>query len=616
MFIVYIVYFLLVSSIVSEVKKKEIVEVVPVIFSAFVLMLYFLAFFNNMWIMDYAVVIAIFLTIFYVFSRTDKKERISRVFQKFCNPSFIIFFLVCLTGSIALAARGYAAFDEWHFWAVDTKSIFCLQGFAAKGLNCQPSFGDYPPATQLIEAWFTHMFGKFDEGLTMSGLFVAMQVYMAPLLTKIPKKWYVGVMAFLWMFLAFSFGPDIVKNRTPDVLMGIIYGCILVFIYNEERNGIFEYFSIACMLSVLVLVKSIGIQWAILAVVFMLGLHICRKNRNQLGMLWMLFPVIIWGSWYVFCKINDRTTYLVEGMKSQYPQELFKLYGKELFLSFLKAIFRRQQNGIFHIGVSVGVCFIFFIIVALVYQKWGVIRKAENKFILFFIVFTGIFEYVLLLISVETMFLGEYANYVNVDRMLLLIKRYGCPYIIGIWMLLLCIIFYNVENIKFPRLTDNNEINKVIIWVTIIGISIILAPIKELWTMYVSYRNIPEMTEQSMEERVTPELRQVIDIINTTENLEKYKLLVMMKDLPDNWLQMYYYVAPVPIVVDELQEGWNLDDLLEYYSCTAVCVITDIEDEISMGGIRIEDGKDIEPYAVYYVTRDDENIINISDKCE
>lgn len=348
--IIHVIFLLSATVILADRRGKRLVETIPVVFSFFILSLYFLAFFNRMWCIDYVSLIGIIFSLHYY--RSYKGKLLQRLIDQLLEPSFLIFAVVSIIGMIALSARGISTFDDFNFWIADIKSLYCLQGFAAKGFNCAPGYGDYPPAMQLVAAWLMHSLGGYCEGYAFSAYFLLMQIYMAPLLVKVPHHPIVCLGAVVWMFVVFSCGPDILFGLSADVLMGIVYGCSLLFIFfRHDPSDHFEIFDIAAILSVLVLTKSIGIQWALFAVAFMFVQTVLEKRQTRIRhFLWMLLPICIWLSWDYFCKLFQRTTYLTTGLKMWlsggitgiFESELFMTYGKEMFLSFCRALFQKQ----------------------------------------------------------------------------------------------------------------------------------------------------------------------------------------------------------------------------------------------------------------------------------
>lgn len=613
-----ILFLLLFTSALAEKQRKKLVETVPVAFSIFILLLYVLAFFNRMWLVDFIAPIGIFGLCYF----RHKEKSFREIAGQVADPSFLVFVAVVAVGMIAVSARGLTGFDDWNFWGTDIKSIFCLQGYAAKGFNCAPAYGDYPPAMQLVAAWIMHGLGGYREGYIACGYFLIMQVYMAPLLTRIPRRIDVCLAAFIWMFVVFTFGPNIMQGYSPDPLMGIMYGCALVFIFfKEESSGWFEYFNIAAVLSVLILTKSVGIQWAIFAIVFMIGQAVLQKRKFQLkGALWMLLPFCAWTSWYVFCKLFERTTYLTTLLKTGvidtplgvFKSQLFKTYGMHIFKSFIKGLFRQFQSGAF-LGIGFSIVFLFFAFIAIIvlFYKVHLLDRTEFNWLLLFTIFSGIVEAGILLFSMETMFLGEFGGNPDLGEADSLFKRYGCPYTIGTTMLLLQIVFQRLEHTCAPnqtRLSKRFSPKGIIcsVWLAVIAVSIAVAPVGTLWQSYVTYRNDETQIERSMEVRYAdyPDMIKTINAINAARGSGNQKICIFKDetvsvDLPG----LAYYSVPISLVLENGAGGRVADwsNLARYYGCTAVCFVTDGTDETFLQGIYTDDGEPVVPYTVYYL---------------
>lgn len=613
-----LLFLLLLTSALAEKQGKKLVETIPAAFSVFVLLLYILAFFNRMWLVDFIAPIGIFALCYFRYREKSFREIAGQV----ADPSFLVFAAVAAVGMLAVSARGLTAFDDWNFWGPDIKSIFCLQGYAAKGFNCAPDYGDYPPAMQLVAAWIMHGLGEYREGYMACGYFLIMQVYMAPLLAKIPRRIGVCLAAFIWMFVIFTFGPNIMQGYSPDPLMAIMYGCALLFIFfREESSGWLEYFNIAAVLSVVALTKSIGIQWVIFAIIFMIGQAVLQKKKFQLkGALWGLLPLCAWTSWYVFCKLFERTTYLTTLLKTGvvdtplgiFKSEAFKAYGMYIFKSFVKALFRKFQSGaLFGIGFSIAFLFFAFIATIVLFYKARLLDRAEFKWLLLFTIFSGIVEAGILLFSMETMFLTEFGPNPNLMSGDSLFKRYGCPYTIGTAMLLLQIVFQRLEHTcesSETRLSKRFSPRGIVcgVWLAVIAVGVAVAPVGTLWQTYVTYRNNENQIEHSMEERCAdyPEIIKTVDAVNSTRSFGNQKILILSDGNVTMTQQgLAYYSAPIPVILDNGAGGrvreWS--GLARYYGCTAVCFVTDGTDETFLQGIYTDDGEPVVPYTVYYL---------------
>jgi len=423
--ILYILFFSLVCSLVAYIYDKEIAEILPPLFSAFVLVLYALAFLNRMWFIDVIVSAITVVCAWIIFNKS--KQEIHKCLKKMLHPSVIVFICAAIIGVLLLSERGLFSDDDWNFWATDVKTLFYLQGFSPAGFNTVPLYGDYPPASQLIEAWLMHICGGWNEGLLFSAYFLAVMVYTVPVLKNIPSGPVAVVISTVWMFLIYSIGPNMMFDISADILMGCVYGSIilLAFYWNKRKKS--DYIMLSLMLSVTVLMKSVGIQWALFAIVFIIisddGFFRNCKNKYV-----FIFPAIIWLTWNIFCKTAQRTTYLTESLKGAasagYDSTLLQQYGRDMVKSFFKAFTMPQQKSIFGVGFSIIAFWILAVVIIHIYKKYSLITGEESKYFTVFILLSGIVEYGILLFSVLTMFINE-TWYTQPEYMLVLLKRYS-----------------------------------------------------------------------------------------------------------------------------------------------------------------------------------------------
>ena len=457
----------------------------------------------------------------------------------------------------------------------------------------------------------------------MSGYFLAMQIYMAPLLSKIPKQRIIYCGSIIFMFTLFTYGPDIMVNCSPDILMATIYGCSLFYVFEKRTNKISDCISIAMLLSVLVLTKSIGIQWAIFAIVFMFGLDLYRKNKIKFQeIICVLLPGFAWYSWHLFCILFQRTTYLTENMKygmevGFFSSDLFSTYGREIFISFFEALFLKQQSGFLGIGLSIIACIILFIILLKILYHYDFISTPDYNCSLAFTILTSILEYGILLFSVETMFIAEYGLYTNSHNMLLLIKRYSSPFIIGSSYLIMHILFTYCNKFYETRESGTNKQFTTKIWLFVISFSIITAPWRALWERYISYHLNPNSLEQSVCDRL-PEFENLVTSINEIENPHRQKLLLFIDEDIDIPISISYYAAPVAIVVERYRTDqpdlWK--DAIQYYGCTSICFISNNPEWSLLSNVFEENKKHVIPYNIYYAKNNIENELQLSDQCE
>lgn len=210
------------------------------------------------------------------------------------------------------------------------------------------------------------------------------------------------------------------------------------------------------------------------------------------------------------------------------------------------------------------------------------------------------------------MFIGECGNYIILDHMVLLIKRYGCPYIIGTTMLIIQLLFQqysdpigSVDTNQKSTLYERTST----IWYLMIAASILFAPLETLWDNYVSYRNEPTRLERTREERCSDTMDILLAVDAVSDQLPQ-KVLCLADQPKDSMLQCIYYAAPVALVYDTYTDedlrapSWQI--FAEYYQCTSICFAFENPSWRLLDECRTIEGEQIEPYRIYYVKNNEQ----------
>ena len=113
---------------------------IPVAVSILVLFLYALSFGNLLWLVDW--IAPVFLLGAFVVWATRgadrRKELLGNVCRELCAPSFLAAIALMGIVTIAVSFKITTWWDDYNFWATDVKSLFYLNGFAAKYENIHP----------------------------------------------------------------------------------------------------------------------------------------------------------------------------------------------------------------------------------------------------------------------------------------------------------------------------------------------------------------------------------------------------------------------------------------------------------------------------------------------
>lgn len=432
---------------------KGFTEMIPVAVSILVLFLYALSFGNLLWLVDW--IAPVFLLGAFVVWATRgadrRKELLGNVCRELCAPSFLAAIALMGIVTIAVSFKITTWWDDYNFWATDVKSLFYLNGFAAKYENVAAEFGDYPPGTQMMKWWFLHFSpAEFKEGLMFAGYYVFNLAYFVPLLERIKKKnvfTMVAGMVLLWLFpsMVEAFWCD---GSCADFSMAVIYGAFLTAVLDhKQESALFYYGRQALYLMVLVLCKNTGFIWVAFGLLFTLCYSriVLRKEETYSARirrrgLWsvMILPVLTEGSWLLFCiknrrvaKLTGAAVQMVTGSMNipDYQEQL----GKAFVEAFLKWPLHKTTNGLINFSPLALLIFVLVMFVVLGVRKKVSIR--EVRFLFLYTLITALFFYSLNLVSHLTIFAVE-PQYLEPSGMIWSMERYGAPFTIGTLYLL------------------------------------------------------------------------------------------------------------------------------------------------------------------------------------
>ena len=452
MAIVNITAFLICLLVLSYLWKTTLVEMFPPLTCMLVLVLYILALFRHLSLIDGISLLIIAAFLYWIISR-KREQRIH--FGKTClynmtQPSFILAACLILVVIACTSAKIVTWWDDINFWATDVKSLYYLNGFASKYGNTAPEYGDYPPAAQLFKWWFLHFDPHtFREGLAFAGYYAMNIIFMLPLLKSIKGK---NVLVMFGMAAALWFLPSIAEVYTydgfcADLTMACIYGAYLFAVTDKEQKSEFFYYGrLALYLSILVLVKSVGFIWAFFGLVFFFLYQWAEpgKMNRKKAVPVILAPVITGGSWMFFCLLMRRVTRTTAtAVKYITTDEYgFSGYAGDFAKAFLKAFvavpLHKEKSSLLNLTpLSFYVCIC--LLVIFFYRK-NLLPKKQGRVALWFSIISGALFYAIIFVAHVTIFATE-TQYLEAGGMISSIERYGAPFTIGtllflagIWM--------------------------------------------------------------------------------------------------------------------------------------------------------------------------------------
>ena len=466
MWVISIIAVLIVAFFISYLLKEDICDTIPVTIAGLILILYFLAFFRKLNMIDsLSLIILIVLFLIVSFMKKEGRKDIFSAFRKtMLHTQTIMILLFIILFTILVRNQITTWWDDINYWSSDTKALYYLNGFAGKYGNVSPEFGDYPPALQLFKWWFTHFNPNgFMEGLMFAGYYCMNFAFSLPLLKKLKtKNILLQLLACFTLFLLPGVTNGICYSGTcADVTMGIVYGSLLWAIWDYAgHTSLYYYLRITLYLSVLVLTKSVGVEWAFFSLLFLLLFYRRWKSQKEIpfhgkesrkiviaGVIGIVFEV----SWLFFCLMNRRVAKLTSAGIKMATNGNYELPGNtmEKIGYYMKgfSLYPMHTDKTWVIDLSSLMLLILFFVIIILMKKKHVLDSFETKRIILFTVFTALAAYGIIFIGHITIFAGE-LQYLDAAVMALSISRYAAPFTIGMMYLLIGIIISRLDSKK------------------------------------------------------------------------------------------------------------------------------------------------------------------------
>ena len=548
----------LIAALLAVGWKEDYFDTLPIVVSATIMCMYVLAFFQGLPYLDYAasgILIGIFIGV-YVLKKENGKARLKEAFKILFSTKSILLLGVMILLVYLLKDKIALWWDDINYWAVDAKALYYNGGFAGKYGNVAPEFGDYPPGLQLFKWFVMHLSSDFSEGLMFGAYHCLNLIYVLPLLSRMKTKNPVYILtALLGIFLFPGIVDGIAKEGTcADVTMGIVYGAFLWSVYDDKDHGKpFYYSRLILYLCVLVLTKSVGIEWAFFGLVFFVLVGWKRKKEKGVSqkelrkaVLGMTGAVLLTeGSWLLFCLVNRRVAKLTgAGIRIAASGDYsFLVNSMEKIKIYLEGFIIYPMHGDKTGVVDFSSCgiLLLFIVVIFLLSRLGFIQKWEEKRCLAFTGLTAFVAYGIIFLGHITIFVGE-MQYLDPYVMAKSIARYGAPFTIGLLYLFMGILIL--------------EKGKTGYWICLSAVLLTTSLPGAYQTVY-GYRTTVGEDKIQRSEMVEDNGKIFLSKIfltkveNYDEDILETRILYLRDDKEIHWVKdtyISYEAAPVPVV--------------------------------------------------------------------
>ena len=553
---------LLLSGRIAHVYKKNILDSITLCFSGLLMVMYVLAFFRGLKATCVFGALAIVYVLVRAFidaraSSSSFEKELLAILKDIFDPMVICLVLFAAGVLFATSDKVFTWWDDINFWSSDAKALFFINGFPGKYGNVSPEFGDYPPVTSLAKWLFLQLSpSKYRESLQFTGYFALNAVFLLPLLSIIKSciddldvNKAFGIALKVAFFAAVMMLPGVFNGiifyGTPaDITMDIVYGVLLLAIYDQSAHGkAFYYTRIGLFTAVLLLTKSIGFEWGLFALVFYLV--IARKEKEIF--LSVLGGGLGLGSWLMFCLINRRVAKLTgagiqmatSGKYSAPDNTMEKM--KFFFEGFWQQPMHADHNLTFDLSTGAAVVLIFAAIFLLYYRN--ILGKNETRKIALFTLVTGILSYGIVFLAHISIFQTE-DQYLDAYAMAVSISRYCAPFTLGTAILLLGILFNRLRTKGRKQIMMAGAAALLLIFLT--------TDYAGMYKYLAGYRETLSEDKAYLEDMVGDDGRKLVEAVSGREYYGK-RILVLRDGHSYYWVHNAYIskdASPAALVYD------------------------------------------------------------------
>lgn len=437
--------------------RETALGVLPFAVCAVGLVLYALAFVRFMSFIDWILIAGGAFSVYVIIKKVrknGKSELVSELKRIFLDSHLWAALLVIAVMCLLLRGEQILEWDGYNFWGPDTKSLFYHDGFAPLYSNAASSYGDYPPFSQLIFWWASHLAGEFSE----QNMFYAYYIFGALLMFSIADRFRMKkgagkyVMSFVACIAAVVL-PGVActawyRALCVDPLMAMIFGVVISLIVTREgaHDGFWKVKIVICLMS-LTLVKSIGFLWSALALVLFCLWWLKEKKEFKFALVCLAGILVSYFSWSIFCQVMDRATYLSSNLTNQLSLRLTELKNGEFLSSgntwgyltsyaraFLITPIHREWT--FAIDLTPAALILIMFVAVIFLWKFGFIPKKKIGRLIVYMVLTFGIIYAVMIVGQMTMFYHE-TQYLEPVKAVTLMTRYCAPANMGLLILII-----------------------------------------------------------------------------------------------------------------------------------------------------------------------------------
>lgn len=430
--------------------RERLVTVVPVSTAALILVLFALAFFRALCLIDIvAGFTLVACAVFFV--RTFRRDTGRELLKALFSPSSVAFYCIVLLAFFLMRNIPVADSDDLGCWALEAKSIFFYDGFAPKFRNAAYSYGRYFPGTSLFRWWVCHLFGQFRDGFLFVGSGWLFVFLLSPVLACCTYSMAFAPLSAVAGGVLFLLLPGTINHMAylsigSEALMGAAFAGAFIVLFSEKRD--ISRPLLASYLFLLCFFKLSGVFFTLVVLLFCL-IYACGRRSvsvnagEDAAFLDTLTPphellkaaacFVPSGIWYVYCLFMQRSDYFTASLETV-GEGSASLFIKSYIQGFLFEPAHFTYDGIF--DPPLAVLLLIIALVAFAGRRAGLL-KGEKYCALAKYMAAVLVIYLLGMFAVHCVVFRE-TLYFDPAYMAASTARYVMPIFLGVLIFLLC----------------------------------------------------------------------------------------------------------------------------------------------------------------------------------
>ena len=296
--------------------NKKIEECIGLNLLLIIFVLYIAGIFNLLLPAVYVVIVLELLLGVITIGKHIKEKKTTIIKEKLTSWGTLVFTIAFFWLAIISIQKVLTNWDQFSYWSYATKNMY-----TTNELIINPAIGmQYPPAPTILQYFFMKIAGSYLQGLEAFSMQIIGISLLLPWLGNEKRKKWEKIAITIIIFCLPTIFPSMIfyESSYPDVLLGLLIGYICTSFFKEQKDG-FSILTIILGLSILTLIKPIGVFIAIIVVVIatiyeiliakkikhIQFKNIFTKNRNiKIILISLITIILVFTSWSVYKKIN------------------------------------------------------------------------------------------------------------------------------------------------------------------------------------------------------------------------------------------------------------------------------------------------------------------------